>query len=39
MDEHHIDWQIVFVGFLIGGLTWGIVCDVIGRKRVREAHN
>ena len=26
--------QIVFVGFLIGGVFWGAVCDIIGRKKV-----
>ncbi len=27
-------FQVVFMGALIGGLTWGVVCDKIGRKKV-----
>ena len=30
--------QIVFVGFFFGGLTWGIVADVIGRKKASIIH-
>ena len=26
--------QIVFVGFLLGGLVWGVCADVLGRKYV-----
>ena len=31
---HVIFPQVVFVGFLIGGIFWGAVCDMFGRKKV-----
>ena len=30
--------QIVFVGFLLGGLFWGVSSDAIGRKMVSTQH-
>ncbi|CAI8052840.1 Synaptic vesicle 2-related protein [Geodia barretti] len=26
--------SVVFVGFLLGGLIWGVISDIIGRKSV-----
>ena len=25
--------SVVFVGFLVGGLFWGVICDIFGRKK------
>ena len=30
--------QVVFVGFLLGGLFWGASSDAIGRKMVSTQH-
>lgn len=32
-SEEAIITSVVFVGFFIGGFTWGLIFDVIGRKR------
>ena len=25
--------SVVFVGFLVGGLFWGVICDILGRRK------
>lgn len=32
-SEEALITSLVFVGFLLGGLTWGLVFDAVGRKR------